>query len=54
MQDTAGIKKDELISTILWWTIIYGHTSVGRPHKTYIDQLSADTGCLQEDLTFYG
>ena len=27
-----------------------GHTSVGWPAKTYINQFCADTGCCQEDL----
>ena len=35
---------------ILLWTPTYGHTSVGRPAKNYINQLSADTGCRLMDL----
>ena len=27
-----------------------GHTSIGRPMRTYIDQLCVDVGCLPEDL----
>ena len=43
--------KDELISDILLWKPSHGHASVGRPAKTYIDQLYADTGCRVEDLS---
>ena len=35
--------KDELISDVLLWKPAYGHAGVGRPAKTYIDQLCADT-----------
>ena len=42
--------KDELISDGLQWKSAHEHASVGRPAKTYIDQLCADTGCCTEDL----
>ena len=42
--------KDELISDVLLWKPAHGHASVGRPTKTYIDQLCVDTGCCIEDL----
>ena len=42
--------RDKLISDVLLWTHTHGHTSVGRPAKTYIHQLCADTGCHLEDL----
>ena len=42
--------KDELISDVLLRKPAHGHASVGRPAKTYIDQLCADTGCCTEDL----
>ena len=32
------------------WTPTHGHTRVGRPAKTYIYQLCADTGYRLEDL----
>ena len=28
----------------------HGHTSIGRPIRTYFDQLCDDSGCLPEDL----
>lgn len=42
--------KQELISDILLWTPKHGHSSVGRPSKTYLDQLSEDAGCPVEHL----
>ena len=36
--------RDEFLSEILLWT-----PSHGRPARTYIQQLCADTGCRQED-----
>ena len=42
--------RDELISDILLWTPSHGRTKVGRPARTYIQQLSADTGCSLKDL----
>ena len=42
--------KDELISDILLWTLSHGRAKAGRPTKTYIQQLCADTGCSLEDL----
>ena len=42
--------KDELISDILLWTPSYGRPKVGRPGRTYTQQLCADTGCSLEDL----
>ena len=42
--------KDELISDVLLWTPTYGCTRVGRPARTYIQQLCEDTGCNPEDL----
>ena len=41
---------DKFISNVLQWTPTHGHTSVGRPVKTYINQLCANTGCYQVDL----
>ena len=42
--------KDELISDVLLWTPTYGCAKVGRPTRTYIQQLCEDTGCNLEDL----
>ena len=41
--------KDELISDVLLWTPAYGQAKAGRPARTYIQQLSEDTGCNSED-----
>ena len=42
--------RDELISDVLLWTPSYGQAKVGRPARTYIQQLCEDTGCNPEDL----
>ena len=42
--------KDELISNILLWTPSHRWAKVGRPARTYIQQLCADMGCSLEDL----
>ena len=42
--------KDELISDILLWTPSHGRAKAGRPARTYIQQLCADTGCRLGDL----
>ena len=42
--------KDELISDILWWTPSHGRAKTGRPARTCLQQLCADTGCGLEDL----
>ena len=41
---------DELISNVLLWKPTHGHTNVGCPQRTYIDQLCEDSGCCAEDL----
>ena len=43
--------KDELISNVLLWTSSHGWAKVGRPARTYIQQLCADTGYSLEDLS---
>ena len=43
--------KDELINDILLWTPSHGRAKVGRPARTYIQLLCADTGYSLEDLT---
>ena len=42
--------KDELISDVLLWTPTYSQAKAGRPARTYIQQLCADTGCSPEEL----
>lgn len=42
--------KSELASEVLLWEPSHGRRSRGRPHKTFIDQLSTDAGCRKEDL----
>ena len=42
--------RDELISDVLLWTPSYGRAKLGRPARTYIQQLCEDTGCCPEDL----
>ena len=42
--------KDELIRDVLLWTPTHGCARVGRPARTYIQQLCEDTGCNPEDL----
>ena len=42
--------RDELISDVLLWTPTYGRAKVGRPARTYIQQLCEDTGCSPEDM----
>ena len=42
--------KDKLISYILLWIPSHGQAKVGRPARTYLQQLCADTGCSLEDL----
>ena len=42
--------KDELISDVLLWTPTHGCARVGRPARTYIQQLCEDAGCNPEDL----
>ena len=42
--------RDELIRDVLLWIPTHGHAKAGRPARTYIQQLSEDTGCCPEDL----
>ena len=42
--------KDKLISNILLWTPSHGRANAGRPARTYLQQLCANTGCSLEDL----
>ena len=37
--------RDELIGDVLLWTPSHGRVKAGRPARTYIQQLCADTGC---------
>ena len=43
--------KDELISGVLLWIPSHGHASIGRPTRTYLQQLCTDTECSLEDLS---
>ena len=43
--------KDELESDILLWTPAYGQSKIGRPARTYLQQLCDDTRCNPEDLS---
>ena len=47
---TRRRSKDELISDVLLWTPTHGCARVGRPARTYIQQLCEDTSCNPEDL----
>ena len=42
--------RDVLISDVLLWTPSHGRAKTGRPARTYIQQLCADTRCCPEDL----
>ena len=42
--------KEKLIRDVLQWTPTRGRVSVGRPARTYLHQLCADTGHGLEDL----
>ena len=42
--------REEFISDVLQWTPSYGRAKAGRPARTYIRQISANTGCSPEDL----
>ena len=42
--------RDELVSDVLLWTSSHGRAKAGRPARTYVQQLSADRGCIPEDL----
>ena len=38
------------MSDVLLWTSSHGRAKAGRPVRTYLQQLRADTGCSPEDL----
>ena len=42
--------RDKLVSDVLLWTLSQGQAKAGRPIRTYVRQLCADTGCTPEDL----
>ena len=42
--------RDELLSVVLLWTPTYDWAKVGRPARTYTQQLCENTGCSPEDL----
>ena len=41
--------RDELVSDVLLWTLSHGRAKAGRPARTYMQQLCADTVCSPED-----
>ena len=45
MSCMSGSSRD-----VLLWTPTHGRAKVGRPARTYIQQLCEDTGCCPEDL----
>ena len=50
VRQTSKRSKDEFMSDILLWTASRGRAKVGRPDRTYIQQLWADTGCSLENF----
>ena len=42
--------KNEIISDILLWTPSHGRPKIGRPARTYVLHICADTGCSLEDV----
>ena len=42
--------KYELVSDVLLWTPFHGRAKAGRPVRTYMQQLCADTECSPKDL----
>ena len=42
--------KGTLISDVVLWTPTHEHTSVGRPARSHLHQLCAETGFTLEDL----
>ena len=42
--------KDELVGDLLLWIPNHGHSGIGRPRRTCIDQLSNDVGMPVDDL----
>ena len=49
MWDTVGEVRTNSCD-ILLWTPLHGQAKVGKPARTYINQLCVDTGCSLEDL----
>ena len=41
--------RDDPLSDVLLWTPLYGQAKAGQPARTYIQQLSKDTGYSPED-----
>ena len=39
-----------LMSDVLLWTPTHGKQKLGRPERSYIDQLADDTGCNPQEL----
>ena len=45
-----AVSRDELINDVLLWTPSHGRAKAWQPARTYIQQLSEDTGCRTGDL----
>ena len=45
--------KGEIVSDLVLWQPSHGRTKLGRPHRTYIDQLLQDTSCHPDELKPY-
>ena len=50
MRGNCWRNKYELINDVLPWTLSHGRVKVGRPARTYLQQLCANPGCSLEDL----
>ena len=50
IQGTVKEVKEKFINDVLPRTSTHRHTSIERPSKIYIHQLSTDAGCCLEDL----
>ena len=47
MRDIAGEVR---AGDVPLWTHSHGRAKVGRPTRTYLQQLCTDTGCIMEDM----
>lgn len=44
------VLKRELNSSTLLWNPRHGRQNIGRPYKSFIDQIREDTNCSQEEI----
>ena len=49
-QDSQGTAGEERVSDILLWNLSHGRARLGRPARTYLQQLCNDTGYCMKDL----